>query len=60
MQMNARLDRQGQKKTVSIIRIIAADTVDLAVTMALEDKCNTQEGLKNALQQYRRLKNVAL
>lgn len=52
-QMNARIDRQGQTHPVSIIRIICADTVDLAVVDALERKADDQEGLKNALQRYR-------
>lgn len=53
-QMNARIDRQGQTKPVSIIRIICADTVDLAVVDALERKADDQEGLKNALERYRK------
>ena len=52
-QMNGRINRQGQSKPVSIIRIICADTVDLAVVDALERKTDDQEGLKNALQRYR-------
>jgi SNF2 family DNA or RNA helicase len=52
-QMNARIDRQGQKSTVSIIRILCRDTVDLAVADAIARKNDTQEGLKSALQRYR-------
>jgi len=52
-QMNGRLDRQGQKNPVSIIRILCRDTVDLAVVDAIERKTDDQEGLKNALQRYR-------
>ena len=52
-QMNARINRQGQTKPVSIILIICADTVDLAVVDALERKADDQEGLKNALERYR-------
>ena len=52
-QMCGRLDRQGQSKPVSIIRILCRDTVDLAVADALERKTDDQEGLKNALQRYR-------
>lgn len=52
-QMNARLDRQGQLKPVSIIRILCRDTVDLAVADAIERKDDDQEGLKNAMQRYR-------
>lgn len=52
-QMNARIDRQGQKSIVSIIRILCRDTVDLAVADAIERKTDDQEGLKAALQRYR-------
>jgi len=52
-QMCGRLDRQGQTKSVSIIRILCNDTVDLAVADAIERKTDDQEGLKNALQRYR-------
>ena len=52
-QMNGRVDRNGQKNTVSIIRILCNDTVDLAVADAIERKTDDQEGLKRALQRYR-------
>lgn len=52
-QMCGRLNRQGQKQPVSIIRILCNDTVDLAVADALERKTDDQEGLKAALQRYR-------
>jgi len=52
-QMCGRLDRQGQTKPVSIIRILCNDTVDLAVADALERKTDDQESLKSALQRYR-------
>lgn len=52
-QMIGRINRQGQKHPVSIIRIICADSVDLAVVDALERKTDDQEGLKSALQRYR-------
>lgn len=53
-QMNARLDRQGQKSPVSIIRILCRDTLDLAVADAIERKTDTQEGLKSAISRYRK------
>jgi SNF2 family DNA or RNA helicase len=53
-QMNGRLDRNGQKHSVSIIRILCRDTVDLAVVDAIERKTDDQEGLKSALQRYRK------
>lgn len=52
-QMCGRINRQGQTKPVSIIRILCNDTVDLAVADALERKEDDQEGLKRALQRYR-------
>jgi SNF2 family DNA or RNA helicase len=52
-QMIGRLDRQGQKNSVSIIRILCRDTVDLAVADALIRKADDQDGLKAALQRYR-------
>ena len=53
LQMNGRIDRNGQKNSVSIIRILCKDTVDLAVIDAIERKTDDQEGLKSALQRYR-------
>lgn len=52
-QMNGRIDRQGQNRPVSIIRILCRDTIDLAVVDAIERKTDDQEGLKAALQRYR-------
>jgi len=52
-QMCGRLDRQGQRHVVSIIRILCRDTVDLAVADAIERKTDDQDGLKSALQRYR-------
>jgi len=52
-QLNARIDRQGQKSTVSVIRILCKDTVDEAVADALVSKNDSQQGLKDALQRYR-------
>lgn len=52
-QMNGRIDRQGQTRPVSVIRILCRDTIDLAVADALERKTDDQEGLKSALQRYR-------
>lgn len=52
-QMNGRLNRQGQKHPVSIIRILCRNTIDLAVADAIERKTDDQEGLKTALQRYR-------
>lgn len=57
-QMNGRIDRQGQKNTVSIIRILCENTVDMAVADAIERKTDDQEGLKAALNRYRRGENL--
>lgn len=53
-QMNARLDRNGQKHPVTIARILCNNTVDLAVADALSRKYDDQEGLKSSLDRYRR------
>jgi SNF2 family DNA or RNA helicase len=53
-QMNGRLDRQGQRNSVSFLRILCNDTIDLAVADALERKTDDQEGLKAALSRYRK------
>lgn len=52
-QMVWRIFRQGQSNTVSVIRILCNDTIDLAVADAIERKTDDQEGLKAALQRYR-------
>ena len=53
-QMNGRLDRQGQEHSVSVIRILCNDTIDLAVVDAIERKTDDQEGLKSAISRYRK------
>ena len=53
-QMNGRIDRQGQKSPVSIIRILCRDTLDLAVADAIERKTDDQQGLKDAISRYRK------
>jgi len=52
-QMNKRIDRNGQKRPVNIIRILCNDTVDLAVADALNRKNDSQNGLKDSIQRYR-------
>lgn len=52
-QMNGRIDRQGQERPVSIIRVLARDTLDLAVADALDRKHDTQESLKGSINKYR-------
>lgn len=53
-QFNGRIDRQGQKAPVSIIRILCRDSVDLAVADSIDRKSDDQEGLKAAIERYRR------
>lgn len=53
-QLNARIDRNGQKNVVSLIRILCNDTIDLAVADSIERKTDDQDGLKKALQRYRK------
>tara|TARA_R110000737_G_scaffold230712_2_gene244217 strand:- start:718 stop:2211 length:1494 start_codon:yes stop_codon:yes gene_type:complete len=53
LQMNGRIDRQGQKYPVSLLRILCNETVDLAVADAINRKADDEEGLKAALQRYR-------
>ena len=48
-QTNARLYRQGQKDTVSIIHIITEGTIDEDVMKALERKDKTQTALIDAV-----------
>lgn len=49
-QANARLNRQGQKETVTVNHIIAKGTVDEIVMKALKSKDKTQEALLKALE----------
>jgi hypothetical protein len=52
-QFNARLRRQGQGVPVICHRILMRDTLDQAQAMALDEKAETQNGLRNAIKQYR-------
>lgn len=53
MQFNARLHRQGQGAPVMCHRILMQNTLDQAQVMALDEKAQTQAGLRNAIKQYR-------
>lgn len=48
-QLNARLDRQGQKNVVTIYRIITEGTEDLRILAALDRKDQAQEALKESI-----------
>lgn len=52
-QFNARVRRQGQGAPVICHRILMLDTLDQAQVMALDEKAQTQAGLRNAIKQYR-------
>lgn len=56
LQTNKRLCRPGQKKPVTIYRLLCLDTVDMYVSALIEMKDHTQEALKNALDVYRHQK----
>lgn len=56
LQANARLHRQGQGKPVICHRIICKDTMDQAQAMALDEKAVTQAGIRNAVKEYRKMK----
>jgi SNF2 family DNA or RNA helicase len=55
-QMNARVRRQGQGVPVLCHRIMCQDTLDQAQALALDEKATTQQGLRNAVKQYREMK----
>jgi SNF2 family DNA or RNA helicase len=57
-QFNARVRRQGQGVPVICHRILMQDTLDQAQAMALDEKAQTQAGLRNAIKQYRLTKGV--
>lgn len=48
-QANARLHRQGQREPVRVVHIIAKDTIDETVLLALEKKDKEQKIIMNAL-----------
>ena len=53
LQANARIDRQGQVNHVLIHRILTANTMDMAVLEALDNKAVTQAELRAAIYAYR-------
>ena len=57
-QFNARIRRQGQGASVVCHRILIANTMDQAQALALDEKATTQNGLRNAVKQYRLSKGV--
>ena len=57
-QFNARIRRQGQGAPVICHRILMRDTLDQAQALALDQKAQTQQGLRNAIKDYRQQKGV--
>jgi len=57
-QFNARIRRQGQGAPVICHRILMRDTLDQAQALALDQKAQTQQGLRNAIKEYRQHKGV--
>ncbi len=55
-QANARLRRQGQGAPVVCHRIMTIKTLDEAQMIALNDKAETQDGLRKAIKSYRESK----
>ena len=56
-QFNARIRRQGQGAPVICHRILCADTLDQAQSLALDSKATTQASLRAAIKQYRHKKS---
>lgn len=58
MQMIARFMRQGRVIPLTIHRILCPDTVDIAVADSLVEKDTTENGLRNAISNYRKGKSM--
>lgn len=56
-QFNARIRRQGQGAPVVCHRILCADTLDQAQSLALDEKATTQSSLRRAIKEYRAKKS---
>jgi SNF2 family DNA or RNA helicase len=57
-QFNARVRRQGQGAPVICHRIMMRETLDQAQALALDEKAQTQAGLRNAIKEYRLTRNM--
>lgn len=57
-QLNGRVARQGQKKDVTVLRLLCADTIDEAVVEVLRGLHDEQHGLLVALRNLRLLRNA--
>jgi SNF2 family DNA or RNA helicase len=58
LQFNGRLHRQGQEHPVMCHRILANNTMDQAVNIALSMKENTQSDLRDAVRLYRQQRGM--
>lgn len=56
LQFNARIRRQGQGHPVICHHILCKDTLDQAQAIALQEKADTQAGLRKAISDYRKSK----
>ena len=57
-QLNARIQRQGQGEPVTIHRIMARDTADELVRLSLGVKTQTQDTLRDAVDEYRKKRGL--
>jgi SNF2 family DNA or RNA helicase len=57
-QFNARVRRQGQGVPVMCHRLLMRDTLDQAQALALDEKAQTQAGLRSAIKAYRQMKGI--
>lgn len=53
MQFNARVYRQGVSGSCRVYHLVASDTIDQAMLLRLKSKKDGQDGLRQALDQYR-------
>lgn len=51
-QANARLHRQGQKEQVTVLRLVAKDTIDERMAAAISNKGMTQSGFLDNMKRY--------
>jgi len=57
-QFNGRVRRQGQGVPVICHRIVTRDTMDQAQATALSSKASTQDSLRKAVNEYRKMRGV--
>lgn len=57
-QVVGRLMRQGQRNNIRVHRLLMRKTVDQLMALSLKEKQLTEEGLKSAVREYRKQKNL--